>query len=131
MAFIDTTQWQQAIAYNLEAVIESALEEDFGAAAQNLKERWTRIDPEHPWAEEKLNIRGAIFCSWTKAERKLRLAGLLASLDPMYPSFYPQWIMNGEKTLVSPDELDAWADVEWPDLEMLTRKSSSEISPAS
>jgi len=115
MAFIDTTKWQQAVAYNLEAVIESALEQDFGAAAESLKEHWMRIDPAHTWAEEKLNSRGAIFCSWTKAERKLRLSGLLVSLDPMYPWIYEQWVKNGDKTLVSPDELDAWADVEWPD----------------
>lgn len=115
MAFINTTKWQQAVAYNLEAVIEAALEEDFGTAAGSILEQWMRIDPANPWAEEKLNSRGAIFCSWTKVERKKRLAGLLASLLPMYPFFYKIWTRNGDKNLVPPDELDAWAELEWPD----------------
>lgn len=115
MSFIDTTKWQQAIAYNLEAVIESALEADFGARSVVLEERWLRIDPAHPWPEEKLGSRGAIFCSWTKTERQKRLAGLLASLDPMYSSFYSHWSSNGDATLVHPKELDSWTDREWPD----------------
>lgn len=115
MSFIDTTKWQQAVAYNLEAVIESALEADFGAQAEVLIERWMRIDPAHPWPEEKLDSRGAIFSSWTKAERLKRLAGLLASLDPMYPVIYRMWLENGDTTLVSPEELDTWEGVEWCD----------------
>lgn len=115
MAFIDTTKWQQAVAYNLEAVIESALEADFGPQSGVLLDRWMRINPAHPWPEEKLDSRGAIFSSWTKAERRKRLAGLLASLDAMYPALYPIWLRNGDTTLVSPEELDSWEGVEWPD----------------
>ena len=115
MSFIDTTKWQQVVAYNLEAVIESALEADFGSQASVLRDRWMRIDPAHPWPEEKLDSRGAIFSSWTKAERRERLAGLLASLDPMYPMIYEMWLENGDTTLVSPKELDSWEGVEWCD----------------
>lgn len=115
MAFMDTTKWQQAVAYNLEAVIESALRDDFGAQSKVLVERWMQLDPAHPWLEEKLDSRGAIFSSWTKAERRKHFAGLLASLDPMYPTFYPMWLNNGDKTLVSPEELDSWDGVDWPD----------------
>lgn len=115
MAFIDTTKWQQAVAYNLEAVIESALESDFGTAAEDLKNSWMRIDPAHPWAEEKMNSRGGIFCSWTKAERKKNLHGLLLSLDPMYPTIYPMRVKQGDKTLIDPVELDSWDNQEWTD----------------
>lgn len=115
LAFIDSTKWQQAVAYNLEALIESALETDFGNDADNLKKRWMSIDPAQPWAEEKLDSRGAIFCSWTKAERRKMLHGLLLSLDPMYPTIYPMWVRQGDKTLVDPDELDSWSDREWPE----------------
>ncbi|RTL47033.1 MAG: hypothetical protein EKK53_00830 [Burkholderiales bacterium] len=115
LAFIDTTKWQQAVAYNLEAVIESALEADFGTQSGALIDRWMAINPAHPWPEEKLDSRGAIFSSWTKAERRKRLAGLLASLSPMYPIMYPMWLRNGDATLVSPEELDSWQGVDWPD----------------
>jgi hypothetical protein len=114
MAFIDTTKWQQAVAYNLEAVIEAALKEDFGAHSDAILEQWKNIDPACPSAEEKLDSRGAVFCSWKKAERRARLAGLLASLDPMYPALYPVWTRNGDTTLLPPDELDSWAGIEWP-----------------
>lgn len=115
MAFMDTTKWQQAVVFNLEAVIESALKDDFSAQHELLQERWMRINPAHPWPEEKLDGRGAIFCSWTKVERRKRLAGLLASFDPMYPAFYPMWVKNGDSSLVPPDELDSWDGAEWQD----------------
>lgn len=115
MSYIDTTKWHQAVAYNLEAVIESALKEDFGAKADVLLERWMRIDPSYPGVEEKLDSRGAIFSSWSKSERRKRLPGLLLSLDTMYSSVYPMWLSYGDTTLVSPQELDSWVGVEWPD----------------
>lgn len=115
MGFFDTTKWQQAVAFNLEAVIESALDADFGAQSGLLKELWGRINTAHPYPEEKLNSRGAIFCSWTKKERRVRLAGLLESLDPLYPFLYQMKVRNGDVTLLAPDELDAWAEAEWPD----------------
>lgn len=115
MGFIPSTKLQQAIAYNLEAVIESALEHDFGDQWRAVERRWEMIDPAHPWALDKFESRGAIFCSWTKAERKKRIVGLLASLDPMYPSFYPHWKKSGDDTLVAPDELDSWEGAEWQD----------------
>ena len=115
MAFIETTKWHQTMAYCLEAVLESALKDDFNAHSSVLHDRWMRINPAHPWSEEKLDSRGAIFCSWTKAQRRKHLAGLLASLDPMYPSLYTFWSRSGDATLLSPEELDAWAGAEWTD----------------
>jgi hypothetical protein len=115
MAFIDTTKMQQAVAFNLEAVVEAALAEDFGAQAEALQERWLRIDPAHPWAEQKIDSRGAIFCSWTKSERRRRLLGLLSSLDPMYPVTYDISASNANSDLLSPAELDSWDGSEWVD----------------
>lgn len=115
MGFFDSTKWQQAIVFNLEAVIESALIADFGTQSELLRDLWARINPAHPWPEEKLNSRGAIFYSWNKTERRKRLAGLLESLDPMYPLLYQIRVQNGDANLLAPDELDAWAESEWPD----------------
>lgn len=116
MAFIDTDKNAQANAYALESVIEYALKADFGGdLGAGLVERWMSIDPAHPWAEEKLNSRGAYYCSLSKAERKKQIDGLLASLDPMYPAFYSIWIHNGAKNLPSPVDLEQWAGAEWPD----------------
>lgn len=115
MAFMDTTKWQQCIAYNLEALIEEALQADFGSMSGDLIEKWMDINPRHPYPEEKLNSRGAAFCSWTKSERKKRFPGLLASLSPMYPAYYDIWVRNGGEDLVSPQEYDKMERVEWAD----------------
>ncbi|MGT2457791.1 DUF6904 family protein [Cupriavidus basilensis] len=115
LSFFDSTKRQQALTYALEDAIESALQSDFGKHAGEIIANWRRIDPRHAWAEEKLYSRGVQFCVWTKAQRKAGLAGLLASLDPMYPEMYPVWVGKGVKNLVSPEELDALDGTEWPD----------------
>jgi len=115
LGFFDNSKRQQAIAFSLESVIESAINDDFGTNGLEISERWLRIDPTHPYAEEHLDSRGAQFCMWSKAERKRNFAGLLASFDPMYPFFYEQSIRAGIKGLISPTDLDDLAGTEWVD----------------
>lgn len=115
LAFFDSNKQQQALTYALEWVLEGAIAQEFKSEAQLLIHHWNRIDPAHPWAEEKLDSRGALFCSWSKAERRKKLPGLIASLDPMYPLYYRQAVENGETDLLSPEDLDAWNDAEWVD----------------
>lgn len=116
MAFIDTRKGAQAQAYALEDVIEHALRADFGGdMGVVLIDQWMHLNTRHPWTEEQFNSRGAIFCSWKKAERKKYLVSLLNSLSPMYPSYYEVWTRNGAVNLISPAEYDAWNGAEWPD----------------
>ncbi len=115
LAFFDNNKQQQTLTYALEWCLEEAIAEEFKNQAKVLIHHWQRIDPAHPWAEEKLNGRGALFCSWSKAERRKKLLGLIASLDPMYPFFYRHAVENGETDLVSPEDLDAWNEAEWVD----------------
>lgn len=116
MAFIDTTKHMQAHAYALEAVIEAALRDDFGGdIGANVIAEWERIDPAHPYSEEVLGSRGAVFCSWTKAKRKSGIVGLVASFSPMYSALYPIWVRNGVTNLVPLEEYARWEDAEWPD----------------
>lgn len=115
LSFIDNSKRHQAITYALEAVIEAAIEDDFGTHASAIKDRWLRIDPAHPLPEEKIGSRGAIFSSWNKSQRKKYLSNLLDSLDPMYPPTYRILVKNGESGLLSPEELDSWENAEWAD----------------
>ena len=115
LAYFDSTKRQQAIAYALESVIEEAIDDDFGVNGPLIRERWARLDPAQPDIDEKLDSRGAQFCAWTKAERKTKFAGLLASFDSMYDTLYPQWVRSGETGLVAPEVLDGLAGTEWPD----------------
>ncbi|MFK3691736.1 DUF6904 family protein [Agrobacterium tumefaciens] len=115
LAFLNHTAKTQTIAYALEAVIEDALREDFGAQAGHIIDLWQRLDPAQPEVFEMINSRGAIFCSWTKAQRKAGFAQLLSSFDPMYDRLYDIRLKNGEKNLISPGEFAAWENAEWPD----------------
>jgi hypothetical protein len=115
LAFLDHTAKTQAITYALEAVVEDALREDFGAQAGHIIDLWQRLDPAQPEVFEMIDSRGGIFCSWTKAQRKYGFAQLISSFDPMYERFYAMRLKNGEKNLISPGELAAWENAEWPD----------------
>lgn len=115
LAFLNHSAKTQAIAYALEAIIEEALREDFGAQGERAIALWQRLDPAQPDVFDMLRSRGAIFCSWTKTQRKTNFLQLLTSFDPMYDSYYVLRLQQGEKNLVSPGELALWNDVEWPD----------------
>ncbi len=114
LAFLNHTAKTQTIAYALEAVIEDALREDFGAQAGHIIDLWQRLDPAQPEVFEMIDSRGAIFSSWTKAQRKAGFAQLLSSFDPMYDRLYDIRLKNGEKNLISPGEFAAWENAEWP-----------------
>ena len=116
LGYLDHTKRHQAITYALEAVMEDGLREDFGPKeGEVLIDCWQRLDPTHPVVFDRLDSRGAIFCSWTKTERKRRFAALLASFDPMYESHYDARAGREEIGLLSPQELDRWRNAEWPD----------------
>ncbi|TCL88103.1 hypothetical protein C8J38_1226 [Rhizobium sp. PP-WC-2G-219] len=115
LAFLSHTAKTQSIAYAMEAVIEEALREDFGAQTEHIIGLWQRLDPAQAAVFEMINSRGGLFCSWTKAQRKASFASLLSSFDPMYDRFYPMRLRNGEKNLISPGEFAAWENAEWPD----------------
>lgn len=115
LAYLDHSAKTQAIAYALEAIIEEALQEDFATQGKDVIALWRRLDPAQPDAFDKLQSRGAIFCSWTKAERKRYFLPLLNSFDPMYDSYYEFRLQRGDKNLLSPRELALWANTEWPD----------------
>lgn len=115
LAFFDSTKLQQAIAFSLEDVIESAIKDAFDSQADAILEAWYRIDPVDESVEQRLDSRGAQFCAWTKDERRANLAGLLASFSPMYDVYFKHWVGQGVKGLVSPEEFEVWEGREWPD----------------
>ena len=114
LGYLDHSRRHQAITYALEAVIEAGLREDFGAQGQIMVDRWLRLDPTAN-IFEKLDSRGAIFCSWSKTERERRFASLLLNFDPLFEHFpaFP----DGQRIpkSVTPHELEQWKGVEWPD----------------
>jgi len=114
MAFMATDKSTQSIVFNLEALIEEAIEEDFGAKANEIKDEWLRINTTHSWPEEHLSGRCAIFESWTKSERRKFMRSLLLSFNPMYQLLYSTWESAGEdlSDFISPDEFASWDDEE-------------------
>ena len=110
LGYLDHSRRHQAITYALEAVIEDALREDFGMQGQTIIDHWLRLDPVID-IFEKLDSRGAMFCSWSKTERNQRFASLLSSFDVMFGIEGVQQTAGS----VSPRELKRWEGVEWPD----------------
>lgn len=115
LAFLDHSAKTQAITYALEAIIDEALREDFGVHGERAVVLWQRLDPAQPAVFDMLQSRGAIFCSWTKSQRKANFLQLLTSFGPMYDSYYALRLQRGEKNLLSPGELALWDNAEWPD----------------
>ncbi|MGH9622718.1 MAG: DUF6904 family protein [Bryobacteraceae bacterium] len=115
LAFLDHGKEHQAIAYELEFLAGQALAAEFRENAAEIEAQWERLSARHAFLEENAETRAAQFAAWTKRERKNGLAGLLSSLDPMYPALYPIWIRDGRKHLVSPKEYAQWRGREFPD----------------
>jgi hypothetical protein len=114
----DSTKRQQAMTYALEHAVYSALSDDFGDDAPAIIETWQSIPFGHPLPGTKLDSRGAVFSEWSGDERSFGFAGLLLSLNPMYPDLYAIRTRNGQKGLLPPDYLDSydgqgWVDPKW------------------
>lgn len=115
LAFIDHGPRHQAAAYGLEAAIEDGLMDDFGSHVSNIKRSWKRINLQDPKVYDRLDSRGALFCSWSKAQRKRGLAELLDSFDPSFERWFQFRNEAGQKPLLSPSDFEAWKNLEWPD----------------
>jgi hypothetical protein len=117
LQWFDSTKLEQAMTYALEHVLLAAIEDAFGVGAGAIIEGWQRVDLRHPNSRDKLMSRGAVFCTWSKKQRREGLAGLLYSLDPMYPWMFKQWQESGDTShhYIAPDILDSYEDAEWVD----------------
>lgn len=115
LAYLDHSKWHQAITYALEAVLEEALWQDFGTSADAIIQQWERLDPSMSDVFDGLKTRGALFCSWSKRERRSMFAKLLASFDPLHASINAHQAPCKEKDELSPEALERWSNVEWPD----------------
>lgn len=117
LSFIDHTKEHQAMAWELESVIEQAIETEFENQAAEIKTEWERLSTNQAFVEENAMTRAAQFAAWGNVERREGLAGLLASLNPMYSMLYPLWVRNGAKDrhLVAPADFEVWKEREFPD----------------
>jgi hypothetical protein len=115
LAFMDHGKEHQAVVYELEHILEVAIDTQFKGGATAVKAQWRRLDPAGPYLEENVETRVAQFAGWSKTERRRGLAGLLSSLDPLYERMYPYWVKSGVPYLVSPADYALWNDREFPD----------------
>ena len=113
LAYIDHGKEHQIVAYELEFVVDQALEAEFRQNASEIRGQWDWLTARHPFLEQNAETRAAQFAAWTKAERVAGLAGLLSSLDPMYPTTYSMAVRNGADHLVSPEEFNLWNEREF------------------
>ena len=112
LGFMDSTKRHQAYTYALEAIIEEGLARDFGSDYTRIHEQYLMLSAEHPYLEDAIISRVQLYAAWSSSERRRRIVNLLESLDPMYRSWYPHRVANGETEMLSPDEWDAGTDRE-------------------
>lgn len=112
LAFIDHGPQHQACAYMLEAVIEDALEDDFGGHAGVIREAWKQTASCVEFFDDRYSARCALFSSWNAGDRKGGLADLLASMSPMFDQSQKLSPFHG---LVTPAIIATWEGAEWPD----------------
>ncbi|MFY0992640.1 DUF6904 family protein [Halomonas sp. C05BenzN] len=115
LAFFDNTKRQQSMVYLLEDVVQQGLASDFGDKASKITESVERLGQGYDHVQQCLDSRGAMFCAWTKKQRRDGLACLMQSFDPMYLSLYPLWLRAGATHLIPPEEFALYEDAEWQD----------------
>ena len=111
LAFMPSNRIHQAYAYLLEDIVDGALKADFADNAGEITNAMARLTLLCNSNLKKLDARGAIFCSWTKKERKLRLASLLRSFDPLFGTLSFQ-----AKEKQDLEEIETYAGTEWAEV---------------
>ena len=106
----------QSITYDLEAVIEDAIKDQFGAKAEQVLFHWKRLSTLTPGTADKITPLGAMFSAWSAKERSVRMIALLEAFNPMYASWVDIIKKQGQP-VIEPDEMAAWARREWVDPE--------------
>src|SRR3546814_18568691 len=79
LAWAPSNSDDHAAVFDLESVIERAIAAVFRLNADDVLDRWRRIEPIAPGVGEALEPLGAMFCSWTGATRATRTGALLDS----------------------------------------------------
>lgn len=114
LAFMDHSKLCQAIAFDLEFVIEKAIRDQFknGDLADQIVREWEGLGPDSPdFTDQKMGTRIAQFAAWRKKERLNGLLGLLMSMNPLYDKIlHDIWVRSGVKNLVPPADLEQWSD---------------------
>jgi hypothetical protein len=112
LGFFDSSKKQQAVAFTLEALIEEGLNQQFGPKGYEIISWWRSMDL---LDFNSLHCRNAIFCHWSKSERKRLLGKLIASFNIMHEDHYQARAAHGEKDLIAPQDLQLWENLDTPD----------------
>lgn len=116
LSYMKSNSGDQAMTYALEAVIEAALKTEFADQSDEILAVWQGIHPTHRGVVPRHVGLCAMFCSWTKAERRKRIVEMLRAFDPMHDIMQDYRRNKGEFVIAS-DDIDQWSQVEWADPE--------------
>jgi hypothetical protein len=106
LGYMDSGKHHQALAYALETIIETALQEDFAGVTRQILSAYERLDPAHPYLTAKAESRIEHWYRWSAKEREQGFVELLESLDPGFESMY-KYQASSAPDRMSPDEWDA------------------------
>lgn len=116
LAWAPSNSDDHAAVFDLESVIERAIADVFRLNADDVLDRWRRIDPIAPGVGEALDPLGAMFCSWTGATRATRIGALLAAFSSMHSTYHDIATQLGRDS-ISPAEIASWRGRNWSDPE--------------
>lgn len=110
LGYMPHKTWHQAIVYDLEAVIESALEDDFPTNHAAIRDQWQHLGQmDLHEVDDRYTSRGGLYCSWTKAQRAKGLPTLLESYGHSYEKFY-DLLKDRRPELIDPADWAAFED---------------------
>ena len=79
-SYIDSSLFNQAVAYSLEAAIDEAINDSFGRDSEKMRLAWHRLEPRSVNFIERIDTRASAYCSWEKSKRRKLLPFLLESM---------------------------------------------------
>jgi hypothetical protein len=116
IAFIPTTRRDQAIVYELEALIEEAVRSALPGQEALILAQMQSIGAEHHLIEDLVDSRCRYFIGLPPAQRLKQLPALLDTFDSSY-EFLADRVEGASDSLISPDEFDEAASGGWPEFE--------------
>lgn len=116
LAWGPSTSADQACTYDLEAVIESALADQFPKTDRKIRNIVANLNTSFDALIEKIDPLSGMFCSWDKKTRKERLHLMMTAFDPLHETVSEIYLKAGHD-VITPEAIAAWRNREWVDPE--------------
>ncbi|NRA72000.1 MAG: hypothetical protein HRU24_13340 [Gammaproteobacteria bacterium] len=110
LAFVDSSKNDQCQIYLLEDFTEQILQAAFPKESHDILAQYKQlIGIQESFIEQKLGSRSSYFLTLNKTQRKLQLAEILSSLQPMWDVITRTLDSDRKHGVLNPDELESYS----------------------